>query len=214
MILIMSFRTKLTPLGGLTNPYKYDFVLFESAIPGTYTLNVKATCLLYVEIAGPGGGGGGFATKHDWTGSVGGQGSAFRGFIKFKSGKYIIIVGQGGGGGGYGARTFNGGYTGTTSNISIEIINNVVQAEQYLLIAASSGRGGIGNSGFPGDANATGGILTIPESTNIILVELQTNGATASNVSLLGNGSGQGGIPRGNQTGTNGYVKISCKKMN
>ena len=188
------------------NTYRTGTVVFESGTPGHYFIKPLTWGVYELMICGAGGGGGGSATSHSWMGQNGGSGAAFKGNVILPNYPITIDVGAGGAGGTASGSSANGGGNGTMSNI-------YYTDDGFNLIHAYGGNGGNGTGGSYNDG--AGGVLNITGlATNnwIVTSEISTNGAANSNVSILGNGFGAGGVPQYHNSGTNGtngYVKIT-----
>lgn len=100
-------------------------ILFESGIPGTYSINVEANCTIRLDMCGAGGRGSRFFDKKYNGGSAG----YIYGETKLEKGTYTIIVGAANGGlssfneniayGGGNADRMVPGAGGTTSVVSL-----------------------------------------------------------------------------------------------
>lgn len=162
----MTIKTPLTPFGRQRKPYKKNFVLFESATPGTYTLDIKAgTFEISIIGAGGGGGGGSYKSGHKHPGGGGGSGAGFIGNIKLVRGIYYLVVGACGAGGPPGSAAAGHGGAGGAS---------ILQKDDVAFIIAGGGNGGWGARADATDCS--GGILTINSELQIISSTLQTNG--------------------------------------
>lgn len=171
-------------------PYKAGEVLFESATPGTYTLNLLANGIYKVWIVG--GGSGAYVREViKVTKSGGASGAAFVGTVNLAKSSYNLTVGGGGAG---------GSSPGSGGNSSI---GNIIVA-------------GGGGGGYNG---GVAGILTINTSviSSEIQSNGKTGGygsgtnARAGGGSLYGGYGAGGSSPGGTKTanpGTGGYIKV------
>lgn len=203
---MLEFWSKQLLLSAKSDPYKPETVLFESATPGTYNIEILGKGKYEVHCIAAGGGGvsymivmGGGANRGPrYTRSAGGSGSGFIGTVVLDKGFYPLTVGAGGN------RTESNGQAGTGGNSSIA--NSII---------TFGGTGG--NKGH----NGTGG--QAPQiAVKMISVALNspgnggTGGCTGSKDSIAAyggtsiyNGYGAGGGSSSN--GTNGYIKIIYK---
>ncbi len=183
--------------------YDKDQILFESATPGSYQLEILDNGTFEYTACGGGGGGGGSAAAHAWYGGTGGSAAAFSGFIVLKKGLYTINIGAGGPGGAPSGSNAYAGGNGENTSFLLNEIN---------LINTGGGHGGNGTGGSYNDG--AGGILSVHSSIEIISSKIQKNGVAASTVSILGNGFGSGGyaqVANWGTNGTGGYVKLIYK---
>ena len=181
--------------------YGVNDVLFESSTPGTYGLNIKQSGNYEITIVGAGGGGGGSAGSHAWMGANGGSGAVFKGVFNLSKSMLTITVGEGGTGGNSSGANAPGGQNGTDSSINFG---------SGKLITAGAGRGGHGTGDYGSSNTGAGGTLTITGIT-AVSTSINQNGVTSSDVSILGNNTGAGGVSTSGKAGTkgqNGYVKI------
>ena len=188
------------------NTYRTGTVVFESGNPGQYPIKLLTQGVYELMICGAGGGGGGSATSHSWMGQTGGSGAAFKGNVILPNYPITIDIGTGGTGGSPSGAKANGGGNGTATNI-------YYTDGSFTLIQAKGGNGGNGTGGSYN--NGAGGTLDITGLTSkswIVSSEISTNGVANSNVSILGNGYGAGGVAQYHSSGTagtSGYVKIT-----
>ena len=181
--------------------YGVNDVLFESSTPGTYSLNIKQSGNYEITIVGAGGGGGGSAGSHAWMGANGGSGAVFKGVVNLSKSMITFNVGEGGTGGNSSGANAPGGQNGTDSSINFG---------SGKLITAGAGRGGHGTGDYGSSNTGAGGTLTITGITTVS-TSINQNGVTSSDVSILGNNTGAGGVSTSGKAGTkgqNGYVKI------
>ena len=181
--------------------YGVNDVLFESSTSGTYSLNIKQSGNYEITIVGAGGGGGGSAGSHAWMGANGGSGAVFKGVVNLSKSMITINVGEGGTGGNSSGANAPGGQNGTDSSVNFG---------SGKLITAGAGRGGHGTGDYGSSNTGAGGTLTITGITTVS-TSINQNGVTSSDVSILGNNTGAGGVSTSGKAGTkgqNGYVKI------
>lgn len=201
----MGFRTGLHPLGGgINDPYKKETVLFESATPGTYNIEILGKGKYEVYCIAAGGGGlsyilhAGSNRKPKITQTAGGSGSGFIGTVVLDKGFYLLTVGAGGN------RIESNGTAGTGGNSSIA--NSVV---------AFGGTGGkmLGNGNGGQNSQVTVKVISTRLNSPGNGGTGGCSGASSSTAAYGGasvyNGYGAGGGHRSN--GTNGYIKIIYK---
>lgn len=191
----MGFRTGLHPLGGgIKDPYKKETVLFESATPGTYNLNLAGDGVCLVYCIGAGAGGNQYRKLKNYS-LGGGSAAGFIGEVRFSKGILPITIGGAG----------NQGQSGGAS-----VVSNIVTAN-----------GGIVGGGT---AAGSGGTIGVNMSFVVGSPQLQTNGNGGAKAEAQNNypfaaggasvwgGYGAGGSgPSG--SGTAGYVKIVYKRL-
>lgn len=191
----MGFRTGLHPLGGgIKDPYKKETVLFESATPGTYNLNLAGDGVCLVYCIGAGAGGNYSSDRNSKISRGGGSGAGFIGELLLKKGGLPIVVGAAG----------SENVAGGASNVGNVIIAN----------------GGLCGSGDGG----AGGVVNVNSAYLAKTPELQVNGNKGSRNFSTGvlpsagggasvwGGYGAGGSgPHG--SGAAGYVKIVYKRL-
>ncbi len=208
----MGFRTGLHPLGGgIRDPYKKETVLFESATPGSYNLNISGDGVYLVYCIG---GGGGSARSYSHTKKKvalagGGSGSGFIGEIYINSGNYSIVVGNGG----------NASYTGGSWCYGAAGGNSSISN----IITCFGGNGGAADAGGPSYIAGAGGNspAIIGRTKNIVLNSSGVSGGNGSGGTSLYNGYGAGGASTGSNfssagsqnPGVAGYVKIIYKRL-
>lgn len=188
----MKLKTKMTPLGGYSPPYKKGFILFESSVPGIYTLEIKK-CLLDIWISGGGGGG---------ANGPGGTGGTLHIRIRLESGTYTLTIGTPGNGAAAYVRN-NNGYPGGLSSI--------VGLGTSIVANGGIGRNGRRNGGGGGTVGVSSYNLT-----NVFEILFQAQSGIIYALSYITNdssGPGAGGIAQGNDEGRGyngqpGYIKI------
>ena len=169
-------------------------VLFESATPGTYSLNIESQTTLYVVLVGAGGGGSSCHYALWERGRNGGQGSMISGNISINAGSYSITIGAAG----VGQRLVdNGGSAYGTDGGSTTFLGNT----------AAGGKGSGAHTGWydgGSDWGGDGGAATVVTSGLT-----GSNGANYSTASKYGSYGG-GGIGNASTAGNgqNGYVLI------
>lgn len=198
---MLEFWSKQLLLSAKSDPYKPETILFESAAPGTYNLNLAGDGVyeLYC-IAGGGGGSSRNSGGSIYINSGGGSGSGFIGTMQLSKGVYSITIGAGGNGG----DTYGGG--GGNSAISNAIVSY----------------GGGGGNAASGGAGSGGAIPSLYVAT--ISVALHTGGnnggsgrgsTTAGGGSSVYGGWGAGGMANKSNraAGASGYVKVVYKRL-
>lgn len=200
---MLEFWSKQLLLSAKSDPYKPETVLFESATPGTYSLNLAGDGVyeLYC-IAGGGGGSSRNSGGSVYINSGGGSGSGFIGTMQLSKGIYSITIGAGGNGG----DTYGGG--GGNSAIGNTIV--------------SYGGGGGNATGLSGSGGSGGAIPSV--NVAAISIALHTggnNGGSGRGSTAAGGGSsvyggwGAGGMANKSNraAGTAGYVKVIYKRL-
>lgn len=196
--------------GNNSSPYEKEQVIFESAVAGTYEVELLAKGKYEVYCIGGGGGGAhygksGFGSRH--ASASGGSGSGFIGVVSLLNGSYNISVGTA------------GAYKGETYPV-----RGSDGGDSYIdtLIIAYGGKGGyVPNlETNAGTAGAGGAIPSVTAETTAVTINTQGNtgrkeyASGSTNPNLAGgasvySGYGAGGTSGGN--GTAGYVKIVWK---
>ncbi len=200
MELGMGIVTQFYPLGGQYPPHHAGDVLFESGTPGTYELDIPAANFK-IDATGGGGGGGGSQTAHSGVGTYGGGGAAFSGIVRLGTQKLVIKIGDSGKGGYASGRNPAPGSNGSLSSIGTASAD---------LITCGGGEGGTAGNGSGG--SGSGGVLTLASGLQVLSSTVSSNGQARSNVSLLGNAYGKGGVSAPRATGgdgTTGYVRVT-----
>lgn len=91
----MRFKTKFTPLGGITSKYKKGEVIFESSVARTYDFE-SVGCTCEISVIGAGGGAAGTQSSNACAASAGASGSGFIGIVKLPKGHIYLTIGAGG----------------------------------------------------------------------------------------------------------------------
>ena len=201
----MTIRRAIRPLGGgIRDPYKKETVLFESASPGSYNLNISGDGVYLVYCIG-GGGGGRHEIDYDRNSmksrsSGGGSGAGFIGELLLEKGNLPITIGAGGG-------ENNGG--------GASKIGSIITAGGGASNYTSNSSGGPGGGG---------GAISVNSAYFATTPQLQTNGNSGIYQYTHGNplyanggasvwgGYGAGG-PGPSSAGSAGYVKIVYKRL-
>lgn len=181
------------------DPYKPETVLFESATPGTYNVNITGDGFYEVYCVA-GGGQSNYSKSSAGAGkwnffiASGGSGSGFVGTIKLNKGNLSLIIGGSGGDssiGGY-VKTYHGG----------------------------NGDGSRGGSGGSGGSTPTVNALVKSQTVNTAGNAGKYQTGSSSTTSCAGGASVYGGYGAGgtaygygNEAGKAGYVKIIYKSL-
>lgn len=146
-------------------PLPANTIVFDSSIPGLYSLEIKDG-VYYLEITG-GGGAGGIGSSMSYSGNGASSSAGFKGEVKFSKGIYSLIVGNKGaptsgdwGGDGtpssiVGLIVCGQGYGGKTGSHRNQVRVGGTLTKQALQIIRQD-VGANGNNGGPGDKNRPG----------------------------------------------------------
>ena len=170
--------------------YQSDGTVFESDVPGEYTVVIPAPA--YYNITLVGGGGGGAYARYNYTSSShnGGSASLVTGYVYVQSGTYTVFVG----GGGNGASVFD-----TSANA----VGADGGDSSFFGQTAGGGKGAWAGANYytPRGDDGNGGTATITESLS------HTDGVKGDTTGVYRDGIGAGG--GAGAKGNDGYVKIS-----
>ena len=205
----MSIRTKLSPLGYPTKPFKKGEIIvlldLKDAVPEKHQSIIKKLPKnkYFIKLVGGGGGDGGAYGAGIWYGS-GGSGAAFIGRLLLSKGTYRFTCGS------RGNNTPGVNQPGGTDGISSKLEKLKSDGTWEILIEAGGGKTGIWLGG-PGD----GGIIDV--RSEIIDYKIKQNGNPGKTGGMTGdllggeslyNGYGHGCGTYGTG-GTGGYVELS-----
>lgn len=207
--------------------YQNDFTLFESSVPQTVNVYLKANGVYRVDIVGAGGGADGGCWdsgrhgasrkkyRRNQSGRGGGSGAAFSGNVLFIKGFYQITVGAGGAGG---PRVHaKGGATGGKGGISQIIYSPTSDMSNAMPMIVCNGGGGASASScsyhgsHPGNPGS-GGVVSVANDLIIKELMLKTNGLSGNggaggNSVYSGTSYGKGGNANSG-SGNSGYVRL------
>lgn len=206
---MLEFWSKQLLLSAKSDPYKPETVLFESATPGSYNVEILGKGKYEVYCIGAGGGGLGFIS-HMGSGThrntvyyrdAGGSGSGFVGIIVLDKGNCSLVVGTGGN------RIASKGTAGAGGNSSI---SNSITA--FGGTGGSTGTGnGLGGQNPQITAKIVSTTLNVPGNagTGGTGTSYSRDDVAAYGGTSVYNGYGAGGGHDSN--GANGYIKIVYK---
>lgn len=195
--------------------YEINQTVFEKTAPGRYYIVIKQTGWYDVSICSAGGGGGGSPYKHEYQGTDGASGAAYRGQMYLVKGNYFIKVGVGGKGGQASGKNATSGLPLVYNPQSIlDGVSAIIYKDDPngLNVQLDPGYGGKGTFSYS-DTTEKGGVFYLFRAVNDRNRMIKSDGKIRSTVSVLGNGFGAGGKAgalggHDGTDGTGGYCKL------
>lgn len=191
----MTTKSRLSPLGAGSKPYKRNTVLAETSAVGTHTVELLCNGLYEITLVGGGGGS---------SNSPGASGAIIKVQIKLKKGILSFYIGPGGGGCGAYARN-NNGSPGTNSTLT------------HAQASITATKGTQGNGRRNGGAVGTSSVCTYNISAQHTVLQ-NTAGSAGSASPITGDYNGPGKAGRSvcdtcaGEAGGPGYCKITFIK--